>query len=338
MNKKKKINENAETQVEENKTEVVAEDQASSNAASIQPKGKVDALAQAMTLLASMKGDEINNLLATLQQNSASAAASIPDGTAEKNRASVAAKGAVKEELELIFGGEELAEEFKEKISTLFEAAVTSRLQLEIAQLEEQFEITLEEQTDVIIEQLDEKIAKFLDAIADDWMDKNEVAIETSLRTEMTNEFINGLKNLFAEHYINVPDEQVDVLEAQQAEIDELNARLNESLNKTIELHSAVVESQKKEVFESVSEGLAMTQVEKFRQLAEGVDFDGDLDKYTRKLNIIKEKVFTVKKTVTESADVLNESFEGNVSSSGDEVTDPVMQAYLRTTSKIVKK
>jgi hypothetical protein len=329
VKKKKNIVENTE------KVEV-SEDQASQNAASIKAKGKVDAMSQAITLLASMKGDEINQLLATLQQNSASAAASIPDGTAEKNAASVACKGAVSEELEEIFGGEELAEEFKEKISTLFEAAVNTRVQLEVASLEEQFEATLAEQSSTIIEELSENVDKYLSYVASEWMKKNEVAVETALRVEMAESFIMGLKNLFSEHMISVPEEKLDVLEAQSKEIDDLKTRLNEALNKNIELEKLAEDQGKNEAITKVAEGLALTQVEKFKNLVESLDFDGDLDKYTRKLNIIKEKHFPKKAVVSESADILTESFDGEEVK--EQALDPIMSMYVQAAQKSVKK
>lgn len=316
------------------KKKTVVEDQASDNASTVAMKpNKASALATAVTLLASMKGDEINNLLATLQQNSQSAAASIPNDAAAKNAASVA----MKEELETIFGGEDLAEEFKEKISTLFEAAVNTRVQLTITEMEEKFATQLDEQTTEIVDQITEQVDKYLSYVADEWMKENEIAIESSLRTEMAEQFIEGLRDLFAEHYIEVPEERVDVLEHYSDKVEELEAKLNDVLSRNIELEEAMAQVAMEETFQEVSEGLAMTQAEKFRTLAEGIEFDGNIEAYTRKLNIIKEKHFAKKPaTSQEDSSVLSESFEGEV----DELENvPAnMKRYMEVTSRTVKK
>lgn len=316
----------------------IVEDQASDNAATVANKpNKANAMATAVTLLASMSGDEINQLLATLQQNSASAAASIPNDAAAKNAASIA----MKEELETIFGGEEsLAEEFKEKITTLFEAAVNTRVQLTLTEMEEKFNAQLDEQVAAVTDQLTEQVDKYLSYVADEWMKENEVAIESSLRTEMAEQFIDGLKNLFKEHYIEVPEDRIDVLEAFETELEEVKGQLNEAITRNIELEEIVAQTMMEEAFDEASSGLAMTQVEKFRTLAEGIEFDGDIETYSRKLNIIKEKHFAKKSAaINEQASVLSEGFDGDVGSEEEQVAaSPVMKRYLETISRTVKK
>lgn len=311
----------------------IVEDTATDNASTVAMKpNKANAMAQAVTLLASLSGDEINKLVSVLQQNSASAAASIPDDAAAKNAASIA----MKEELETIFGGEELAEEFKEKVSTLFEAAVTTRVQLELTEATERFEQTLAEQTQIITEQLIDQTDKYLSYVAEEWMKANEIAVESSIRTEIAEQFIEGLKELFKEHYIEIPDDRIDVVESYAERVEQLEEQLNESLAKNIELEEAMDQFTMEEAFEEVSEGLAMTQVEKFRTLAEGVEYTGDLDTYKRKLNIIKENHFKKKAVSTKSADVLEESFEGGEESVKN--ISPIMQRYLTTISRTTKK
>ena len=311
----------------------IVEDTATDNASTVAMKpNKANAMAQAVTMLAAMSGDDLTKLVQVLQQNSASAAASIPDDAAAKNAASIA----MKEELETIFGGEELAEEFKEKVSTLFEAAVTTRVQLELTEATERFEQTLAEQTQIITEQLIDQTDKYLSYVAEEWMKANEIAVESSIRTEIAEQFIEGLKELFKEHYIEIPDDRIDVVESYAERVEQLEEQLNESLAKNIELEEAMDQFTMEEAFEEVSEGLAMTQVEKFRTLAEGVEYTGDLDTYKRKLNIIKENHFKKKAVSTKSADVLEESFEGGEESVKN--ISPIMQRYLTTISRTTKK
>ena len=307
------------------------EDQATDNAATVQMKpNKATAMAQAVTMLGAMSGDDLTRLVQVLQQNSASAAASIPDDAAAKNAATVA----MKEDLEIIFGGEELAEDFKEKITTLFESAVSTRVQLEVATLSEQFEERLNEQTKEVMEELVDNLDKYASYLAEQWLEENAVAIESSMRTEIAESFISGLKDLFNEHYISIPDEKIDALEEYEANIAELQEQLNDALNQNIALEEQLANSILEDVFEEVSTGLPMTHVSKFRTLAEGIEFTGDVDTYKRKLNIIKEKHFT--KKTSEASNVLNESFEGDISE--DIIASPSVKAYAEAISRTVKK
>lgn len=319
------------------KKKTVVEDMASDNAATVQAKpSKAVMMSQAVTLINSMSGDEINKLLSVLQQSSQTAAASIPNDAAAKNAASIAAKGLAAEELTDIFGGEELTEEFKEKVSTLFEAAVHTQVQLKLNEAEEKFQGLLEEQVTAIVDELTEQVDKYLSYVADEWMKENEVAIESSLRTEIAEQFIEGLKALFVENYIEIPEDKVDVLENYAAKVDELEEKLNDALARNIELEEATAQYAMEEAFEEVAEGLAMTQSEKFRNLAEGVEFAGDLDAYKRKLNIIKEKHFA-KPTASKQADVLEESFDGEVVEE-EVVSSPLMKTYMQTISRTIKR
>lgn len=321
-------------------SKVVHEDVAQQNASTIEMKdNKSNQMSQAVTMLAAMSGDDLTKLLAVLQQNSQSAAASIPNDAAAKNAASIAMKGVVGEELEVIFGGEELTEEFKEKITTLFEAAVNTKVQLELTEMEEKFDAVLEEQTEHVVEQLTDQLDKYLSYIAEEWMKENQIAIESSIRTEIAEQFIDGLKGLFKEHYIEIPDDKVDVLETYVSRVDELEEQLNQVTAQKIELEENLSQRVMEESFDSIADGLALTQVEKFRTLAEGIEFTGDVSQYQRKLNIIKEKHFN-KKSVSGSDKslVLSESLESGEDNTNVGSVDSTVMKYAEAISRTVKK
>ena len=237
-----------------------------------------------------------------------------------------------------MFDGQELSEEFKDKASTLFEAAVTARISLEVAKLEEQFEESLEEVRTEITEGLEKGLDTYLDYVVEKWMDDNKVAIESSLRNEIMEEFIGGLKNLFAENYIEMPEEKIDVVESLANKVEELEAALAESINENAELKDVVAESIRQDVLNDLAEGLTMTQAEKFFALAEGIDFDGDLDVYAKKLSVVKEQYFS-KKSPTTAVNIEEETFEGDVGTQQASVSvDPSVGKYAQAISRTIKK
>jgi hypothetical protein len=216
----------------------------------------------------------------------------------------------MKEDVAEMFSGEDLSEEFKERVSTIFEAAISARSNLETVRLEEEFATKLDEAVVAIQEEMTEKVDQYLDYVVEQWIEENKLAIEASIRTNVTEDFMEGLRNLFAESYINVPDEKLDVLGELQAQVDELEEKLDESVNKQLELQAILDEATKEATFDEVSEGLAATQVEKLRTLAEGIDFSS-AETYAKKLNIIKDKYFSEKKEV--STGVVTEEAENGV-------------------------
>ena len=239
------------------------------------------------------------------------------------------------EDVEDMFNGEELSEEFKEKTSVIFEAAVNARVTTEVARLEEEFETALEEQVELISEDLATKINNYLDYVVENWMKENEVAIESTLRNEVMDDFIGGMKNLFAEHYVNIPEDKVDVLESLAAKVASLEEKYDEAINENAELKSVLAEEAKKDIFEELASDLALTQQEKFSALAEGIEFDGDLETYTRKLEIIKENYFI--DNSVHSSNIIEESFEGETSERGVNL-DPQVGRYVQALSRTVKK
>jgi hypothetical protein len=240
----------------------------------------------------------------------------------------------VKEDIEEMFNGQDLSEEFKDNVATLFEAAVSARLIAEQARLEEEYETKLQEEISLFNEELTSKLDTYLDYVVENWMKENEVAIESTLRNELAEEFMEGLKNLFAEHYISVPEEKVDVLEAMAEKVEALESKLDEAISENVELKNFVVENERQGIVESLASDLALTQQEKFSALVEGIEFDGDLDVYAKKLMIVKENYF--KNEATSSSSIEEETFEGEVAVSKN--VDPTVGRYLEAISRTVKK
>jgi len=242
----------------------------------------------------------------------------------------------VREDVEEMFSGSDLTEEFKERASTLFEAAVSARIIAETARLEEEFETKLEESVAEINEELTSKIDSYLDYVVEDWMKENEVAIESTLRNEIMEEFIGGLKGLFAEHYIDVPQEKIDVIESLASKVEELESMLDEQISENVEIKRSLIDAGKKEVLESFVNDLALSQQEKFKAFAEGIEFDGDLDTYANKLNIIRENYFVEKKAPT-STNIEEETFEVESNANVTNI-DPSVNRYVQAISRTIKK
>lgn len=242
----------------------------------------------------------------------------------------------VREDLEAIFATDEtLTEDFKTQASTIFEAAINAAVAERFVELEEQFETAYTEALTEAVSELAEQLETYLDHAADAWMEENTVAIESSLRNDLTAEFINNLKGLFQEHYIDVPEDKVDVIETLQAENDELNKKYDAIIKENASLKASLVENTKEEVIESLGTGLTVTQQEKFAALAEGIDFDGNVDTYKKKLNIIKESYFKVKTT---SSNIEEETFEGDIEDTNNVSSDPAVSRYVQAISRTVKK
>ena len=242
----------------------------------------------------------------------------------------------VQEDVEAMFAGQDLSEEFKEKASTLFEAAVSARVITETVRLEEEFEEALTEAVSEINEELTSKVDSYLDYVVEQWMEENAVAIESTLRNEVMEEFIDGLKGLFTDHYIDIPEQKVDVLESLAGKVEELESMLDEQITENVELKRAFVEVEKKDVLESYLGSLALSQQEKFKALSEGIDFDGDVETYARKLAIIRENYFGVEKYAHVSTNIMEETFEEELVESTN--VDPTVNRYVQAISRTLKK
>ena len=231
----------------------------------------------------------------------------------------------------LMSGEGDLSEEFKLKAATVFEAAVKAKVREELTRIQEDYNDELEETVQTHKDSLVEKVDDYLNYAVDEWINENELAIERGLKGEIAEDFIGGLRQLFEDHYVDVPDEKYDVLESQSQRIDELEEKLNEALNANISVKKENNELQRKEVISSLSEDLTYTEIEKFKSLVEDVEFD-DKDTYTTKLETLKESYFPNNvQEVFESVDNVDAGPAQDI-----DVSDS-MQAYLTALSKTAK-
>jgi hypothetical protein len=306
-------------------------------AKSIAPKGKAASMNAVMDLMSKMSGDDINKFVATMTQFGPNKDYGVGDNS-EQMRASVAMKpsaaSGMSEDLQAIFNGEELSEEFVEKTTILFEAALNARIIVETTRLEEEYAVKLEEQVAEISEELTNKLDSYLTYTVENWMKENEVAIESTLRNELMEEFIEGLRNLFAEHYISVPQEQVNVLESLADKVNQLQAKLDESIDNNNELRGLLVVEAANKIFSELASDLVVSQQEKFAALAEGIEFDGDLEIYAKKLSIIKENYFGGESQY--SSNIEEETFEGQIAESVN--LDPQVNRYVQAIARTIKK
>lgn len=197
----------------------------------------------------------------------------------------------MQEDIDALFAGEELSEEFKQKATTIFESAVKRKLEEELAVIEEAYANTLEEQIFDIQEELSTNVDDYLNYVVENWMSENEVAVEAGLRTELTEDFISGLKALFEEHYIDIPEEKVSVVEELGNKVETLETKLNEEIETNIQLNKMLNESRRFEVLNQMVEGLTDTQADKLMSLAEGVSFD-NVQEYADKIATLRESYF----------------------------------------------
>ncbi|CAB5221352.1 prohead core protein [uncultured Caudovirales phage] len=245
-------------------------------------------------------------------------------------------KKLAKEDLALVFGdSQDLSEEFKDKVSTIFEAAVATRVDLERVKIEEEVAAEAEEALEAIKEEIEENIDNYLNYAVAEWMSENKLAVESNIRTEVAESFLNGLKSLFEEHYVDIPEDKVDVVESLSARVEELEAMINETTEKNIELSKIVSEKQVKETADGLAEGLTDTQKEKFAKLIEAVDYNS-VEEFTKKANIIKETYFASKGDIKVAQDqLLNEAVDEPESAP---YVDPGMAVYVNSISRTVKK
>ena len=279
-------------------TEVVEKIDETAAADTLKPSpSKAEMLATFTSLMAQLGKEDLSKFLNDALAQIGKEAEKTPSATAPGQTGlgqMPMPKLVAKEDVEEMFAGETLTEEFKEKTVTIFEAAVNARLTIEKARLEEETEKEIEEAVALFQDDLSSKVDQYMDYVVEAWVKENEIALVESLRSEIAEEFIGGLHKLFTESYINIPEEKVDVLGELSALIEEIQAKLDEEINKNIELQNVINEAEKQTTFDEVAEGLVATKVEKFRTLSEGVDF-ADVDAYRKKLQVIKEQYFAKK-------------------------------------------
>ena len=242
----------------------------------------------------------------------------------------------VDEDIEALLAGEELSEEFQEKAKTIFEAAIKSKIAEVKSELQEQYEATIVEEVAAVKTELTERLDAYLEYVADEWMSENQLAVEAGLKTEMTESFLEGMKGLFEEHYVTIPEDKYDVLDTMVDKLDEMEGKLNEQINKNIALTKRLSESTSDVIFADVTEGLAVTQKDKLAKLAENVEFDSE-DAYREKLVTLRESYFptngtTVQRNETETLT------EGTETGHQEPAVTGLMESYLKTLGRSVPK
>ena len=239
----------------------------------------------------------------------------------------------VAEHVEALVNGEgDLSEEFKRKAATVFEAAVKSKIRTEIVRLENEYEEKLKEDVQSATEEMTDKVDTYLNYVTEEWMKENELAIERGLKGEIAEDFISGLKQLFEDHYIDIPDEKYDVLEAQSEKISELESKLSETIEKNVSLKDNNATLVKEQVISEVSEDLADTEIEKFKSLIDDVDYS-DEDSFREKLGTLKESYFP-KTPISESTETVDDVETGTAQ---DIDLTPSMDAYMSAIGRTVK-
>jgi hypothetical protein len=238
----------------------------------------------------------------------------------------------IEEDVNALLAGEELSEEFQEKARTIFEAALRSKVSDIKEALEEQYTAALEEEVAEIKSELSERLDAYLEYVAGEWIEENALVIEHGLKTEMTESFLQGMKGLFEEHYVSIPEDKYDVLESMVEKLDEMETKLNEQIEKNVSLNKRLAESVADGIFEQVSDGLAATQKDKLASLAESVEFESE-EEYREKLETLKESYFPSRtKSPSTKSDTLSEGV-----SSDYESHSPAMAAYLKSLSAFSK-
>ncbi len=243
----------------------------------------------------------------------------------------VTAEYDMEEDVNALLGGEDLSEEFKEKAKTIFEAAINAKVAAVKEEIQAEFDAKLAEEVETAKASLAERVDSYLEYVADEWFAENQLAVEAGLKTEMTESFLEGMKSLFEEHYVSIPEEKYDVLHSMVEKLDDMETKLNEQIEKNIGLNKRLGESVADGILGDVSEGLAETQKEKLASLAEGVEFESDTE-YREKLETLKESYFPAKGAPTTTK---TETLSEGVDNSGAESHSASMSAYLNTLSRI---
>ena len=241
----------------------------------------------------------------------------------------------IEADVQALFEGEELSEEFQDKARTIFEAAINAKLAEVKEAVKTEYEEQLVEEVAAIKSELEERVDAYLEYVADEWLQENQIAVESGLKTEMTESFLEGMKNLFEEHYVSIPEEKYDVIESMVDKLDEMEGKLNEQIEKNVALNRRLAESTSDVVFGEVAEGLAASQKEKLATLVENVEFESETD-YREKLVTLRESYFPSNAgSQRDKSENLSEGTEtpGNIA----EISNS-MEAYLQTLNRVSKK
>jgi hypothetical protein len=260
------------------------------------------------------------------------------DETEEEVQETVEAEFSVEEDVNALFAGEELSEEFQDKARTIFETAIKSKVEEVKEQIQVQYQAQLVEEVAAVKTELTERVDSYLEYVAQEWLEENQLAIEHGLKTEMAESFLTGMKSLFEDHYVTIPEEKYDVIESMVDKLDEMESKLNEQIDKNVALNKRLAESTADVIFAEVAEGLAVTQKEKLASLAENVEFDSE-ETYREKLVTLKNSYFSESATSAQrdAAETVVESTQEQTTTAAPEAGS-IMEAYLQTLSRVSKK
>ena len=279
-----------------------------------------------------------------------------PEDKSAQNKATIASKVPFKgkakipdrsdftmqEHIGAMFEGEELSEDFKNKAIAVFEAAINERYDAIVSQLEEAYEQTIAENTEKILDELSSRVNDYISYIAEEWVKENRLVLESGIKVEIAENFLNGMKDIFQENFVQVPEEKIDLMDELSDENEELRDEVNNQVNENMELRKEILALRCDDIFESYCDGLADTQVEKLRTLAEGIEFDSE-ELFEEKLAVLKESYFGNARRVKAPAPVTNNLIEEVILDSGDEEQElaeetapinPIMQHYTSALSR----
>ena len=240
----------------------------------------------------------------------------------------------VEDDINALIAGEELSEDFQEKARTIFEAAINSKVSVIKEDLEKEYAKVLQEEIDSTKIQLTERVDSYLEYVAGEWLEENSLAVEQGLKAEMSESFLTGMKSLFEEHYVSIPEDKYDVLESMVNKLDDMEEKLNEQIDKNVSLTKRLSESKSDGILSDVSEGLAVTQKDKLASLAESVEFESESD-YREKLVTLRNSYFPTRQvasTQSDDSEMLSEESKQPVQSTG------TMDNYLSALQRITKK
>jgi len=240
----------------------------------------------------------------------------------------------IEEDVQALFEGEELSEEFQEKARTIFEAAISTKVNEIKENLQSAYETVLVEEIETIKEGLTERLDAYLEYVADEWIQENALAVEHGLKTEMTESFLAGMKGLFEDHYVTIPEDRYDVIESMVDKLDEMEGKLNEQIERNVALNRRLAESTADVIFAEVAEGLALSQKDKLATLAENVEFESESD-YREKLVTLKKSYFPENAGAQRDH---SETISEGTSVAGQTSASPLMESYMDTLRRVAKK
>ena len=276
--------------------------------------------------------EEVTDEVVSEEETSEEEVVSEEETTEESEEEEIIAEINIEEDIEALLAGEELSEEFQEKARTIFEAAITSKIAEVKEEVEKEYEKALTEEISTLKSELTERVDAYLEYVADEWVSENELALERGLKTEMTDSFLSGMKSLFEEHYVSIPEDKYDVLNNMVDKLDEMENKLNEQIDKNVALKKRLSESTSDVIFAEVSEGLAITQKEKLQSLSESVEFESE-DNYREKLVTLRDSYFSTEKQ-KDTAETISESTE----TGHQPQYSGTMETYLQSLQRVTKK